>query len=512
MVAMVEASQSAAHELELKFEFDRADAGLIEAQPALAASSAPPSERRLISVYFDTDDFALRKAGVTLRVRDTGDRYVQTIKTANGAELFDRLEWECEIAGRKPDLEAARKTALEPLQDRQIRDALRPIFETRIDRRVYRLGRNGTEIEVALDWGEVATATRYRPVCELELELKRGEPAELFSLARELSASVPLRLGVKTKAERGYALIGEDHDGAERAAPIQLDADMACAEAFRAIAGSCLRQVVANEPAMCAGDAEALHQMRIGLRRLRAAIKAFADMAVGPEQERIKAELRWVTGALGPARDLDVFAAEVLEPLGKTKGEEAGFAEAYRAFMVRRAEAHRSAAGSVRSDRFRGILLDVAEWIEVGPWTVDPELTRARERQAKEHAAVLLARLRKQIRRQDQPVKEFKPRQRHKLRIRAKALRYTIEFFASLFPGEKNQSRRKEALAALKELQDGLGALNDLATREALAARSHDLSDHAARLLRSGGDRVDRLLKRAQAAHDRFAKVKSFWK
>jgi hypothetical protein len=67
-------------------------------------------------------------------------------------------------------------------------------------------------------------------------------------------------------------------------------------------------------------------------------------------------------------------------------------------------------------------------------------------------------------------------------------------------------------LAALKELQDGLGALNDLATREALAARSHDLSDHAARLLRSGGDRVDRLLKRAQAAHDRFAKVKSFWK
>jgi triphosphatase len=507
-----DAVKNAVREYELKFKLDAVDAGKIEKHSALRASLEPSSEQRLISVYFDTDELALQQAGVSLRVRDTGDCYVQTIKTANGAELFDRVEWECEVAGRRPDLEAARKTALEPFQDPQLRDALRPIFETRVDRRSYRLGRKGTEIEVALDCGEIATANCCRPVCELELELKQGSPAELFRLARELSASVPLRLELKTKAERGYALMEPDHHGVEKAAPVRLSADMTCGQGFRAIVQDCLRQIIANESAMCTGNAEALHQMRIGLRRLRAAMKAFAELAAGRERERIKAELKWVTQSLGPARDLDVFVTDVLQPLGTARGGDASFANTERAFMERRAKAYTAAAGSVRSDRFRGLLLDVAEWIEVGPWTVDPELGAVRERNIKAHAAAELARLRKRIRKQDRALKDLSPPQRHKLRIRAKSLRYTIEFFAALFPGQPAKGRRQEALAALKALQDALGALNDLAAREALAADGHDLSDEAVRLLTSEDGKAERLLKEAQAAHTRFALVKSFWK
>ena len=90
---------------------------------------------------------------------------------------------------------------------------------------------------------------------------------------------------------------------------------MPAGEAFRAIARNCLRQIIANEPVMCAGRAEGLHQMRIGLRRLRAAIAIFADVVGDEDQKKIKSELKWITQELGPARDLDVFAADVLEPL-----------------------------------------------------------------------------------------------------------------------------------------------------------------------------------------------------
>ena len=71
----------------------------------------------------------------------------------------------------------------------------------------------------------------------------------------------------------------------EKAASIDLDRSMSCVEAFRVIAGSCIRQIIANEPGMCAGHSEALHQFRVGLRRLRAATKAFAETTADPQQE-----------------------------------------------------------------------------------------------------------------------------------------------------------------------------------------------------------------------------------
>ena len=127
--------------------------------------------------------------------------------------------------------------------------------------------------------------------------------------------TVPFRLEVKSKAERGYELLRGRLYEAEKAAEIDIPPELETGEAFRAIAQSCLRQIIANEPAMCAGQAEALHQMRIGLRRLRAAIAIFADVVDDEELETIKGELKWITQELGPARDLDVFAADVLAPV-----------------------------------------------------------------------------------------------------------------------------------------------------------------------------------------------------
>lgn len=149
---MVSAAVRDPKELELKFECDPADVDVIAGHPALAA--ARPERRWLVSLYFDTGDWALRKGGVTLRVRNTGERFVQTIKSIDGAgELFERSEWEQEIEGRNPDLDAASGTALAPLLDERVRECLRPIFGTCIERTIYRLKSNGLEIEVALDRG-----------------------------------------------------------------------------------------------------------------------------------------------------------------------------------------------------------------------------------------------------------------------------------------------------------------------------------------------------------------------
>ena len=268
-----------AMEVELKLGFDPADTGRIASHRALDPGLAPPEEQELVTTYFDTQDCALHRAGVYLRIRENGGRYVQTVKTAkNKADLLQRLEWEREIPSRTIDLDGVAGSALEPLLTPELSAALQPVFKTRITRRLCRIEQDGSEIEVAIDRGEIATRSQTRPISELELELKRGERTALFQLARRLAETIPLRLEVKTKADRGYELLQDGGHQAEKAAEIDIAPDMPAGEAFRAIAFNCLRQIMANEPSMSAGQPEALHQMRIGLRRSRAAIAVFGEI------------------------------------------------------------------------------------------------------------------------------------------------------------------------------------------------------------------------------------------
>ena len=517
---MARDSARQAKEIELKLEFDPADAARLASHPALRAGPAPQEEHQLISTYFDTPDCALRKAGVYLRVRENGGHIVQTIKTAkSGTDLIERLEWEREITSRNPDLDGVDDTPLKPLLTAGVRAALQPMFETQIRRHVFRILRDGSEIEVAIDQGEIATKTGMQAVSELELELKRGKTKELFRLARVLGRTVPLRLEVKSKAERGYALLKGGGLQVEKAAEIDIPPNMSAEEAFRAIARSCVRQLVANEPVLLAGSAEGLHQIRIGLRRLRAAIAIFADV-VGDEHEKtIKTELKWITQELGPARDLDVFAADVLEPLRASHPSDAGLILTQRNFEAKRKEAYRRAAGAVRSDRFRAAVLDLVAWVETGDWgAAGGEHRKARRSRAvAEHAKAELSKLRKRIKRKGSDIRHLSIMQRHKLRIRAKRLRYATEFFAGTFPGEASARRRQESLAALKDVQDALGGLNDLATRHALiadglAVDAEQAERGAAQAGLTAPDTEESLPHKAEQAFARFAAIDPFWK
>jgi triphosphatase len=495
-------------------------------QAARKKSSRPAT---LVSVYFDTDKLKLHNKGLSLRVRRIGRRHVQTIKqeSGEGGALFDRNEWEHEIAGRQPDLAAARDTSLEAMFGKNLSRGLKPVFETRVRRTVYPIHSGESEIELSIDKGKVEAGRQSSPLCEVELELKRGESAELFKLARTLAQDIPVQLAIRSKAERGYALIAGVKHEVVKAAPVALTPDCSRQAAFQAIARACLRQLIANQSAMLGGDAEGLHQMRVALRRLRAAISLFADILLDSQTQAMKAEFKWISGEFGPARELDVFIKRVVKPVADDKPNGPGVAVLAKDLQQRRNEAFSRAQAAVESTRFRGLMLDTAAWIEAGDWTrnTDHPTPLLREQPIAPAAAEDLKRRCRKLLKTGAQLDALDAQRRHKMRIQAKKLRYAAEFFAGAFPGKKAARRRKGFVAVLESLQDALGDLNDIAVHEGLTERFVETQDAsgkrrgaraekafaAGRLSGREEARVASVLKHAERAYGIFAKAKPFW-
>ena len=301
------------NEIELKFEV--APRELRKLKAARVLHRKPSKEENLLSVYFDTAKHKLARNGVSLRVRHNGAKRLQIIKSGGSNGSFRRGEWEHEIKGDVPNLRKARGTPLEPLLTKKLKRRLEPVFETHIHRTTAPVRKNGTRIEVALDEGQVRAGRQSAPISELELELKRGKPGNIFKLAHEMGKLAPATLSLKSKSERGYDLIENKPAKAVGAEKIRLQRGMSTADAFRTIGRSILRHIAGNETAVRRSDSEGVHQMRVGLRRLRVAISLFTKLLGDEETERVKSELKWLTGELAPARDLDVYMRNEIEPL-----------------------------------------------------------------------------------------------------------------------------------------------------------------------------------------------------
>jgi inorganic triphosphatase YgiF len=515
-------------EIELKLEVPAYSlARLTRSSLLKGASTAGEKPATQVSVYFDTDKLKLRKKGVSLRVRRIGRRYVQTVKQETGESetLLDRNEWEYPVRSKQPDFDAARDTALGPLLNKKLRRSLKPVFETRVQRSVYPIQRGDSEIELIIDQGKIEAGQESAPLCEVELELKRGTSAELFKLARALADQVPVQLAVTSKAERGYALAAAEQPKPIKAAPVALTPDLTRQAAFHAVARACVHQLVGNVPAMRRGDPEGLHQMRVALRRLRAAVSLFADMLLDPQTEERKAEFKWIMGELGPARELDVFIKGVVKPAADGKPNSAGVMVLTRELQEKREEALSRAVAAIESARFRALVLDTAAWIETGDWTrtVNGLAQALREQPISVTAVAQLKKRWKKILKNGARLDELDPQRRHRLRIQAKKLRYASEFFAGVFPGKKAARRQQDFLAGLEKLQDALGELNDIAVHENLTERIADAPDGKRRAGRtrkafaagrlSGREeaRIASVLKDARRAYDAFAEAKPFW-
>jgi triphosphatase len=511
-------------EIEVKLELSPTSLPRLKKVPLIRALKKPAKSTIEVSVYFDTDKRKLRKKGLMLRVRRIGNRYVQTIKSARNSRVFERDEWEEEIADEMPDLRIAVGTALAPLLSRKFCHQLRPVFETRVRRTTYPLTDGKRDIVLTLDQGRIATGHSSRPLCEIELELKRGDEAELFKVARELTHALPAQLALKSKSERGYELLDGHDAAAEKAAAIDLAPGTSTRDGFKAIGLACLKQVIGNEPALLAGDAEGVHQMRVGLRRLRAAISLFKDILQDPQTAALKDELKWLTGELGPARELEVLVSRVVAPVRRRHSRWQGVVSLSRDLTEQREAALARAQDAVRSARFRALTLDIAAWLEAGQW-INPQDDRVRARgdiPIETSAAEQLSRRFRKIRKRGKVLAQLNARDRHKLRIQAKKVRYASEFFASLFPGKKMSRRRGKFLAALEIAQDCLGDLNDIVVHEdrirAIAnerrrRRGSRKRAFAAGVLTGREDaRLDAVLQRATETHATLARIKPFWR
>jgi triphosphatase len=450
------------NEVELKFDVEPASVGPIRATPVLTAAAARTHHYE--SLYFDTKDGALRRNGVSLRVRRAGGRIVQTAKRKRGtaAGLFVREEWEAEVPRFALDLDAFQPALVRRLLGKAEPSALVPLVRTRFTRTAWQIEMRGSLIEVVLDEGMIGARRRQAPFTELELELKRGKPAALFALAEELGHAAPLRLGTMSKNERGYALAEKRLGRPARADPVRLAPEMSEADAFRAVAFACLRHFRLNEIALLqTRDPDALHQARVALRRLRSALGLFRDTVKGKDYQDLREELRWFAGQFGEARNLDVLLIGEAWPLFAEGGAARGRLEAEREAAYDRVMA------AIGSERARRLLLRLALWLELGGWRFKPRA----EGNVRALAAHQLERQWRKARRRGAELGNLDADAEHQLRIDIKKLRYAAEFVSGLYAGSAAAGRANRFLAALRELQEKLGIANDHRTAGAIAAR-----------------------------------------
>lgn len=487
-------------EIELKFLCAPEDLPAVLA----AAPAGDDQVRELISVYFDTPDRALERAGVSLRVRESGGRRIQTLKRGKG---LTREEHEQPVEGFAPD------PTTEPLCDilpAEGAAALAPAFYVGVHRRQRLVRYGASEIEIALDQGEVRAGEGKSPISEVELELKSGSLSALFDLARELSAAAPLYLSFDGKASVGQALTAGGKPGSRRRTPMILKRGATTAEAFQATARAALGLIAGNAQMLrAAASSEAVHQLRVATRRLRSALTTFAPLVEDVRRDLVKAELRWLAKACDEARDLDVFAAGARANRKVVKAP--GLAPLLTRVDAERGRAAEEVREVVASERFRDLLLEVAAWVETGPWLDDPDRARLRDTAARSFAAVRLERQLHKFRKRAKGFARADDAGRHEVRIEAKKLRYAAEAFGSLFPPK----RVAAFVRPLKALQGELGALNDAAVAERLSGQLASDTDGAFAAGELAGLRLadqPHRIAEAAAAMKQVASTRPFWR
>ncbi len=439
-------------EIELKFQVPEGAAAAVRA--AVAGRGATARTLRLQAVYFDTADGRLAAAGVALRLRREGGRWVQTLK-ATGADAMTRLEHEVPRRERSaatplPELALHAGTPagarLEAVLAEVPGATLVCRYRTDIRRTQRELRHPGALLELAFDEGRIEAGDAVLPVCELEIELLRGDPAALLSAAATWVARHGLWLDVRSKAERGTLLAtGRSAASPRKAVAIALEPQLAVGVARRLVLGECVQQVLANAGQIASGEFEDdhVHQLRVGLRRLRSGIALFAPAHAAPDPLADGAAVLF--RALGAARDRAAVA-------GPTRAQLAAALQAQGLALA--APEWPAAVGPdplqmLRAPATQAWLLEAlrAGLPDAAP-DVEPVGPRLDERLAAWH---------RKVKRDAGRFATLDEAARHRLRKRIKRLRYGLEFARGCL-GAKKSAR---LLAALAEAQAQLGVLID---------------------------------------------------
>ncbi|MGJ7527079.1 CHAD domain-containing protein [Variovorax sp. GB1P17] len=476
--------------MEIEFKFC-IPAGRLKAVEA-ALRRGTVVRTRLQARYFDTADQQLAAHGMVLRLRKEGRRWVQTVK-ATGDNALHRLEHNVDLGASSatPDIDPQRHQGT-PVGDRLTRllaDGGAPLVErqstdiVRLTRDVRVTGPGGAVVEMALDVGKVVAHAgtpeqRESPVCELELELKRGDVQGLVSLARRWSQQHGLWFSTVSKAERGARLLAaQDIVPAVKAEAPRFAAQHPDGRAIQqAVVASCLAQMLPNASEIAAGstDEEQIHQLRIGIRRLRTALRELAGLDAAPglfDASGWEPPLVDAFRALGALRD-----REQVVKLAQPQLRDAGAPDFDPLAGDDAAASAPSSGDLVRAPAFQGVLVSLIGFTAAGPaeaasvsGTQEAVETPSAPTPMSADAARRLLRkrlqhLHKQAVRNGARFESLDTESQHRVRKRLKRLRYLAEFVAPLFEAQdkgRDKNAAERYLKALRPAQDALGEFND---------------------------------------------------
>jgi len=309
-------------EVEIKFAVP------VEAKAAVAAEVARGSavEHRILAAkYLDTSDRRLARAGIAWRVRREGRRWIQALKAGSGA--LERFEHEVVRTDGSHDAAAHGETVVGQKLDRILRQARADGFEvgvrfqTQIRRSARRIRTRGAVVEVAFDDGRLVAGTSRERVLEVEFELVSGSTVSMLALAERWRKRFGLLYEPRSKSERGDRL-AEDLPLApiRKARRPEYPRHASTAEAFGAVLDECLSHVSRSASGVVAGDrslrVEHVHQLRVGIRRLRSGLRSFSGWLPPPPEAMVEG-LRGLFATLGQSRDGDVLGAGVVAALEK---------------------------------------------------------------------------------------------------------------------------------------------------------------------------------------------------
>jgi inorganic triphosphatase YgiF len=476
-----------------------------------------PVTRRLYNIYCDTPKLELHKSGMALRLRRAGRQWLQTLKGGGSvkAGLHQRNEWEVPVRGAALDFsllsEAGGSQAVEWDEHlpKPLRKKLQPVFVTDFSRSSRMLLWQGAQIELCMDQGEVRTEQRGMPICELELELKSGQPQQLFELALALLDIVPFELEVVSKAEQGYRLLSGYADHPVKASATIITRTDTLAEVLQALIWSCLLHLQSNLRGAMAGDeAEYLHQMRVSLRRLRVVLRMAEKLRADEQLAALSKEVAALCFALGRIREWDVFIAQTVRPMCARMAGHAGLQALLAASERQRDACHAVLQGEAQARDLQRLILRFAIWMNGTYWRQQQDLPQARD-----FATSRLQKLARRFASSGKHLNTLAAQRLHALRILAKKLRYSAEFFSGLYDRQKTKS----FLASLSEVQEVLGQINDIAVTHRLLdelAVNPDLSVHQEAVVLAKGWIAHDLSRQFAALRktiNRFSDQPSFW-
>jgi triphosphatase len=465
-------------ETELKIMLDAESERRLRRHPALAAMrEGRPRSAGLVSIYYDTPDRALARAGIALRLRRERRRWIQTVKIGGAGRggLFSNVEIDfpapkgrLDLARDDPDGAYRRIATLLDGREPSV------VFETHVRRTVQMLrAPDGGLVEFALDRGEIIAGALSAPIREAELELAEGQVTALFDVGRKLFDRGPVRFSPLNKAARGRLLAEKgiaDPPVAPRKAGAPVFAATATVESVaRDVLRDCFAQIAENMVVVAASDAiEGPHQLRVGLRRLRTAFSVFGPSLGTDAFTSLGATARRLGQIVGALRDLDVLVEEVVAGQAELGLDAAALEALTAALEPRRKSVRAEVRATLAAPESVGFLFDLAQMIEARGWISPSDYTQTERLAAPilAEARTILGKRLAKVRKRGRKPEKLNAEELHELRKELKKLRYAADMLSPIFAARRVEGHLK----ALRRLQDTFGSLNDAAmAREILS-------------------------------------------